>query len=244
MFDLEQSIADWRRQMHSAGIKTPVPLEELEIHLREEIERQLKSGLSRPEAFQFSVEKIGRGKALKAEFEKAGELKEARLGKVIGISCCAFAGLFSLFMAPRFLTIPEMNLAERMWGLAAIVLTALSIASCRFSHKYLPIIRNRRVRTAVGVACGITGAGWILAFGNLLPNVIVPRIFGGASAAFADNVRGRAIIGLTVVPPGGLEPVFLMVISILWAMALMAVLGSLAYGLEEAARKQSAKTDS
>ena len=40
MFDLEQSIADWRRQMLAAGIKTPVPLEELESHLREEIERQ------------------------------------------------------------------------------------------------------------------------------------------------------------------------------------------------------------
>ena len=37
MFDLEQSIAEWRRQMLAAGIKTPVPLEELEIHLREDI---------------------------------------------------------------------------------------------------------------------------------------------------------------------------------------------------------------
>lgn len=35
MFDLEQSIAEWRRQMLAAGIKTPVPLEDLEIHLRE-----------------------------------------------------------------------------------------------------------------------------------------------------------------------------------------------------------------
>jgi len=30
MFNLEQSIADWRRQMIAGGIKTPVPLEELE----------------------------------------------------------------------------------------------------------------------------------------------------------------------------------------------------------------------
>ena len=29
-------MTDWRRQMIAAGIKTPVPLEELEIHLREE----------------------------------------------------------------------------------------------------------------------------------------------------------------------------------------------------------------
>jgi hypothetical protein len=37
MFDLEQTISEWRRQMLSAGIKTPVPLEELEIHLREDV---------------------------------------------------------------------------------------------------------------------------------------------------------------------------------------------------------------
>ena len=37
MFSLEKSIAGWREQMLAAGIKAPVPLEELEIHLREEI---------------------------------------------------------------------------------------------------------------------------------------------------------------------------------------------------------------
>ena len=51
MFDLEQSIAEWRQQMLAAGIKTPVPLEELEIHLREEIERQMKSGLNEQTGF-------------------------------------------------------------------------------------------------------------------------------------------------------------------------------------------------
>ena len=37
MFNLEQAIAEWRQQMLATGIQTPVPLEELEIHLREEI---------------------------------------------------------------------------------------------------------------------------------------------------------------------------------------------------------------
>ena len=70
MFDLEQSIADWRRQMLAAGIKTPVPLEELEIHLREEIERQTKSGLGEAEAFKAGVQKIGRARVLQNEFKK------------------------------------------------------------------------------------------------------------------------------------------------------------------------------
>jgi hypothetical protein len=70
MFDLEKSIADWREQMLAAGIKTPVPLEELEIHLRDEIEQRVKSGLNGQEAFNFAVQKIGQGKALKIEFQK------------------------------------------------------------------------------------------------------------------------------------------------------------------------------
>jgi len=70
MFDLEQSIAEWRRQMLTAGIKTPVPLEELEIHLGEEIERQMKVGLDEQKAFEISIQRIGQPKMLKTEFSK------------------------------------------------------------------------------------------------------------------------------------------------------------------------------
>src|SRR5271154_5879632 len=70
MFDLEKSIADWRKQMLAAGIKTPVPLEELEIHLREEIERQIKSGLNEQNALEISVQQIGQAQPLKVEFKK------------------------------------------------------------------------------------------------------------------------------------------------------------------------------
>ena len=69
MFNLEQSIVDWRQQMLAAGIKTPVPLEELEIHLREEVERQIKSGLNEQQAFASAVGKIGRPKMLRKEFQ-------------------------------------------------------------------------------------------------------------------------------------------------------------------------------
>jgi hypothetical protein len=70
MFDLEKSISEWRQQMLTAGIKTPVPLEELEIHLRESVEQQMKSGLNEQEAFNSAVQKIGRAQVLKSEFKK------------------------------------------------------------------------------------------------------------------------------------------------------------------------------
>lgn len=71
MFNLEKSIADWRRRMLAAGITSPVPLEELECHLREEIERQVKSGMSEPNAFEVSAKQIGRPELLKREFQKS-----------------------------------------------------------------------------------------------------------------------------------------------------------------------------
>ena len=70
MFDLEKSIADWRNQMLAAGIKTPVPLEELEIHLREDIEKQIQSGTNPQQAFESSVQQIGHADELEAEFKK------------------------------------------------------------------------------------------------------------------------------------------------------------------------------
>jgi hypothetical protein len=68
MFNLDQSIAQWRKQMLAAGIKTPVPLVELESHLREEIERQMKSGLNEQKALEISIRQIGQPKMLKKEF--------------------------------------------------------------------------------------------------------------------------------------------------------------------------------
>jgi len=70
MFNLEEQISEWRKQMLAAGIKSPVPLEELEIHLRDEIERQIKSGLNEQKAFEISVQQIGPSKALGSEFKK------------------------------------------------------------------------------------------------------------------------------------------------------------------------------
>ncbi len=100
MFDLEQSIADWRKQMFIAGIKTPVPLEELENHLREEIERQVKSGLNGQAAFNSAIKKIGSADRLQQEFQKTIPLTVAInriLAIVVGIAAIV-VGLFQTWM--------------------------------------------------------------------------------------------------------------------------------------------------
>lgn len=99
MFDLEKSVANWRAQMVAAGITFPVPLEELELHLREEIEQQMNSGLNEAEAFNSAVRKIGEAYNIQMEFKKISGMttKMVRhpaiifvlllIGYVIFISC-------------------------------------------------------------------------------------------------------------------------------------------------------------
>lgn len=72
MFDLEVSIAAWRQQMLAARIQTPAPLEELEIHLREDIEGQMRRGSNAQQAFENSVQQIGQPEPLTMEFKKIG----------------------------------------------------------------------------------------------------------------------------------------------------------------------------
>jgi hypothetical protein len=70
MVDLEDSFTDWRWQMLAAGIKAPEPLEELELHLREEVEQQLRLTGDADEAFAKAVRRMGHPRELKREFSK------------------------------------------------------------------------------------------------------------------------------------------------------------------------------
>jgi hypothetical protein len=69
-FNLDQALADWRRQMAAEGMNAPEVLNELEGHLREEFERQMKSGTHPPLAFRMAVQNLGPAAALKNEFKK------------------------------------------------------------------------------------------------------------------------------------------------------------------------------
>jgi uncharacterized membrane protein len=107
MFDVEQAIANWRKQMLAAGIKTPVPLEELEIHLREEIERQMKSGLSEQKAFEISVQRTGQPKVLNSEFRKGEGTFMNRTAKIS-------AGIIGLFVGAALLIPGTVQLRDEL----------------------------------------------------------------------------------------------------------------------------------
>jgi hypothetical protein len=163
MSDLEQSITDWRKQMLAAGIKAPVPLEELEIHLREEIEQQMKSGLNEQKAFEISIRQIGQPKTLNIEFKKS----ETTFMKKLGM----FAVLIGAVIILRILTEhpdPEhlRPNEQRAWliGGGAIIFFGLSNAFFYFEPS-----DSRRVRQwkMIGIAYA-TFAVWLSALPVML----------------------------------------------------------------------------
>jgi Clp amino terminal domain, pathogenicity island component len=82
MFNLEQAIAEWRRQMMAAGITGPESLDELEGHLRDDIEQRMRSGSSELDAFESAVQQIGQPTALESEFAKVRATKWPRLQRL------------------------------------------------------------------------------------------------------------------------------------------------------------------
>jgi hypothetical protein len=171
MFNLEQSIAEWRKQMLVAGIQTPVPLEELEMHLREEIERQMKSGWNEQRAFEIAAGKIGQGNMLKTEFKKVGGLDKVQRRKVAGYFHSMILGFYTLAVA---YAMSKYNLSTNEWlsGLAAqTTLLGLAYFAWHLVPRWFLLITSRRVQSAVGLVGGISGAIWFLIFANL----ILPR---------------------------------------------------------------------
>lgn len=164
MFDLKQSITDWRRQMIAGGIKNPVPLDELESHLRDEIERQTESGRSESEAFNCAVQKLGSAFTVQNEFEKVGEAEEARNWKEGQILLAVSAGLLQLILIGSVFLNSEMTFAQRMSGLAAIATSILLVGVVRLSHRIFPVIRARRIRTAIIAVSGSVPAIWVWIF--------------------------------------------------------------------------------
>ena len=70
MFELGQAISDWRLEMECQGIKETETLDELEGHLRDDLEEQVRSGMPIQQAFERARAHIGNTGSLETEFEK------------------------------------------------------------------------------------------------------------------------------------------------------------------------------
>jgi hypothetical protein len=194
-----------------------VPLEELENHLREDIEQQMKSGLSESEAFYSAVQEIGQARVVQNEFQKVDKIQGALKWKLMETFLMLVTILVPLFVGGSVLkrgSFADMTAAEEMSSLAAVAAFSLLAWSGRLGHQFLPVIRTRRIRDAILYLCFVPLMLWWVVFFNL----IVPRY---------DFTMGEFLV------------------TFLWAFFTPAgACIGLHWGIEAAARKEVALADS
>jgi len=167
MFNLDQAIAEWRGQMLAGGIKTPVPLDELESHLRDDVEQQVRSGLNAEQSFETAVRRIGEAHALKIEFAKRNTASQALMMR---FTCGLLVGLILLLSGFTFFQM-RLNIGEQILAYAGVACTLVAACGWRYAVPFLPVISSKRLRIAVGLACILSG----FLFTSFFTNVILPR---------------------------------------------------------------------
>jgi hypothetical protein len=100
MHNLEDSIAEWRKSMIAARV-SPETLDELENHLRENLDQFTRSGMTEPEAFELAVTQLGGPPSIASEFQKLDQSTWLPVKVVIGIGI-AVALAMAILLSARF----------------------------------------------------------------------------------------------------------------------------------------------
>ena len=96
MFNVDEQIRQWRRELNNAEVCHASDLEELEIHLRDEIKNLGDKGLSNEEAFVVASRRLGDRGSLTHEFAKVNA--HALLARRILWIC---VGVLAAMLIPR-----------------------------------------------------------------------------------------------------------------------------------------------
>ncbi len=174
MLDFDLAVSEWRRQIIAAGIKTPEVLDELESHLREDVEERMRSGAGVQEAFEAAVRQVGHAASLQVEFERAGgwaERAEPRWLKASLLAVGVLSGIFYVGLSAYGLLKHEMSDGQKVRGFSALVATiVLGLGSYWLCRRFLNTT-DPRVKNLVGYGSGALWIVWMLFFSF----VILPR---------------------------------------------------------------------
>jgi hypothetical protein len=210
MSDLDLAIKEWRQRMTAGGIKSAATLDELESHLREDVQRRLQSAEPIQPAFESAVQQIGKPEALRREFAEADKASPLRGWNWLVAACFAFP---LICLSRRALVTTKLfgvwywdwTAQERVLGCTAVGLFVLAVASWPFSHRILPAIADRRKRILLIIACSAAGPLWYA----FVPDFVLP----------VHLETGRFLL------------------TMLWLMVPCVILPGVIYGLEQASRR-------
>jgi hypothetical protein len=126
MFNLNKTVADWRCRMRAEGIHSIDALDELESHLRDEIDRQLRLGADEEQAYEAAAAAIGEVATLKAEFSKLKRADEGwrKFLRIFYFGSVAFVLLSNTWTLLAY----ELSLLERFAGISIASVITLFLA--------------------------------------------------------------------------------------------------------------------
>jgi hypothetical protein len=194
MFNLEQAIFEWRRKMISAGIKSSDVLDELESHLREDVERQMRSGATGERAFREAVQRVGAAENLNREFAKVRP--SARVSRNTVRALCLATAAFVFAVETWTLMIYDVTISERVFGIGMVALIAGFIGALPDLNRILwRGVRGSSPRKAIAMTCNYAIAIWfallwmsLLHIDILQIGIVVSTICWGLVAAGAVTI--------------------------------------------------------
>jgi hypothetical protein len=175
MRDLEKKISDWRHSMAQTSKHRPEALDELETHLRDEIQRLMRAGTAADEAFGLAASRLGPADAVCAEFQKLEEMRRAkwRPATFAQWACVVTGVVVALALTPRIghgqmtLLLFSHVLTVTIGYVTMFIVGALAICHVlsdwfdRTGHPQTYHLRRTMFRLAV-VSATLTGIGIVL----------------------------------------------------------------------------------
>jgi hypothetical protein len=159
MFNLDQSIAEWRRQIVAAGIKSSDVLDELESHLREDVERRMRAGATAERAFRDAVIQVGTAEQLRTEFGKISKPQVTFGPRTVRLGCVGMA-VFTLLTEGWYVMSSDINLTGRVVGLVLIAAIACYIGFLPKLNQLWPGVRGLELRNGMGMAASVVLLAW------------------------------------------------------------------------------------
>ncbi|HEX4265162.1 MAG TPA: Clp protease N-terminal domain-containing protein [Verrucomicrobiae bacterium] len=161
MFDLDLAISEWRRQMSAGGIKSREVLAELESHLRDDVEQQMRSGIAAEKAFHEAVRRIGPADKVRVEFAKVAAPPALSGMKLLRV-CCAGMAVFIAVIETWLLLMSEVTPVERILGMTFVCLIAAYVGALPYLNQRLfPGVRGAALRNVLGAVCNFGGLLWV-----------------------------------------------------------------------------------
>jgi len=169
MFNLEKAVSEWRSQMIAAGMKQTAALDELEEHLRSDVEQQTRTEVDGEVAFSNAVARIGAATRVRAEFKKVRPRTGASFERWISAGV-AFMVVSTIGVCALSFFILHMEVVQQIIGFVGVGL--ILFVACRWRQfiSRVPVVENPSTRLflcvlffALAFLCP-AGFAWLMEF--------------------------------------------------------------------------------